>query len=525
MTSCTCQFPKYAVTPRQNRPRPGRFRFLLPAKTASALLLLGIYGLSGCQPIEQEYMHQVPEQIMPAVPHPTVERDFVQILNSGVIRMVTRYNSSSYFIHKGGEAGFEYELFYRFARAHGLGVEVVIPEPGEDLISLLNSGRGDVLAAGMISDERLSLYVSFTRPYNFVNKVLILPEDDARPDNLDALNGLTIHLPSHSNFRKELQDLRKRYNLQFFIASANPLTEPEELIAKVARREIPATVVDDNLALAALTYLTGARIGPWIGTRQPVAWAVRENSPELKAALNNFLKQHFWVTPEGQRRSRTYGILYERYYRDERQIRGFQTEEDRVDKSGRISIFDDLIQAEATKAGLDWRMVAALIYQESRFDPEAVSSAGAIGLMQVLPQFAGEYADNLFDPTTNIRAGVRLLKQTYQAYAYLDSLERWRFTLATYHAGYGHVADARRLAIDIGRNPNRWDSSVEIALPRLMEQRYFSETRHGFYRGAETVAYVKAILHRFRMYTRFSPQTTAQDTSLPGLATPPPPPE
>ena len=124
----------------------------------------------------------------------------------------------------------------------------------------------------------------------------------------------------------------------------------------------------------------------------------------------------------------------------------------------------------------------------------------------------------------NIRAGMRLLSQTYRAYAYLDSLDRWRFTLATYHAGYGHLSDARRLAIDMGKDPNRWDGSVEVALPRLMEQRYYRQTRHGFYRGAETVAYVQAILHRYRMYRRFAPESVEVEVTLPGLVNPPPPP-
>ncbi len=487
------------------------------------LLLLAL-AASGCQPIKQEYLHQTPELRPPAVPHPTVTKDLVQILDTGVIRMITQYNSSSYFIHKGAEAGFEYELFSRFAKAHGLGVEVVIPGPDEDLISLLNSGRGDVIAAGLISDERMSLYAAFTRPYNFVYQVLILPESDQRPNSLDTLNGLTIHLPRNSIYRRELLDLRRRYGLKFFIATSRPLVEPEELIAKVARREIPATVVDDHLARAALTYLDGAKIGPQIGSQKPVAWAVRENSPELKAALNNFLKKHFWVTSSGQRRSKTYGILYERYYRDARQIRGFQEVADRMDKSGRICPYDDLIQDAAESAGLDWRVVAALTYQESRFDPEAVSSAGAMGLMQVLPQFAGPEQDYLLEPAANIRAGVRLLRQTYRAYAYLDSLDRWRFTLATYHAGYGHLSDARRLAIDMGKDPNRWDGSIEVALPRLMEQRYYRQTRHGFYRGAETVAYVQAILHRYRMYRRFAPESVEVEVTLPGLVNPPPPP-
>ena len=95
-----------------------------------------------------------------------------------------------------------------------------------------------------------------------------------------------------------------------------------------------------------------------------------------------------------------------------------------------------------------------------------------------------------------------MLKGTYNTYAYLDSLDRWRFTLAEYHAGHGHVTDARRLAIEMGRDPNRWDGSLNVTLPRLMDQKYFSKTRHGFYGGEKTVEYVEEIINRFRIYTR-----------------------
>ena len=145
----------------------------------------------------------------------------------------------------------------------------------------------------------------------------------------------------------------------------------------------------------------------------------------------------------------------------------------------------------------------------------AVSSAGALGLMQVLPQWAGPEADSLFVPEANIRAGVRLLRETFTSYAYLDSLTRLRFTLATYHAGYGHVTDARRIAIDQGRDPNRWDDSLEWSLERLMQRRYFSETRHGFYRGSITVAYVQSIMDRYRTYMRLVPRE-----GVPSIETP-----
>ncbi len=484
--------------------------------------LLGVLllGSLGCEPIEHTQADSTLAEGVPAVAHPLLERDLTEIRERGVIRMITRYNSSSYFIHKGGEAGFEYELFWRYARQLDLPVEVVIPEPGEDLISLLNAGRGDVICAGLARDASTDRYAAATRPYNLVHQVLVLNESDPRPATLASLAGLRITLPASSTIKAELQQIREDNGLRFVIDTGRPLVEPEELIAQVSRGEIQATVVDDNIARAVKTYLPNIHIGAQIGEQRPIVWMVRENSSELKASLNDYLKQHFRVTAHGTRRSQTYGILYERYYRDARTIKGFQNVADRPDMSGRISKYDDLIQTMAGRVGLDWRLVSALVYQESRFYEHARSSADARGLMQVVPKFAGAQADSLYYPAANLRAGLRLLKQTHTGFAYLDSLDRWRFTLATYHAGAGHVADARRLAMDLGRNPNQWAGSVAHTLELLMQRRYYSRTRHGFYRGAETVNYVEEILNRYRMYQRLVPMNRASarpDTVLPGL--------
>ena len=178
-------------------------------------------------------------------------------------------------------------------------------------------------------------------------------------------------------------------------------------------------------------------------------------------------------------------------------------------------------------------MVAALIYQESQFYPRARSKADARGLMQVLPRVAGAQADSLFLPEANLTAGLRLLKRIHGQYAYLDSLDQWRFTLAEYHCGHGHIVDARRIAMEMGRDPNDWEGAMIKALPRLRVRKYYEKTKYGFYDGAKTVEYVEEILNRYRMYTRLvardpeEEQATGFDQAtvpgLPDLRRPPSP--
>jgi len=487
-------------------PGPRRLHPSLAAVLGAAAVS-ALAGLAACERIEDFGRYDGPNRLVPAVTHPAVERDLAEIRATGTIRMLTRYNATSYFVHRGGEAGFDFELFQRFARSLDLALEVVIPEPGEDLVSLLNSGAGDVICAGLTQSPDLERYVAATRPVGFVHKVVVLPPADTRPATLEGLAGLTITVPAHDPFLIELSNLRDRSGLDFAVQPGLPLVESEELVARVARGELPATVADDAVVEAVRSYLESeVRIGPVLSENQPVVWLVRRNCPQLRAALNGYLKDNFQLLPGGrENRSQDYGIIYDRYFRNPHTIRTFQQEIDRPDKSGRISRYDALVFRQARRHDLDWRLVSALIYQESRFYPRAVSKAGAQGLMQVLPYVAGPQADSLFVPAANLRAGLRLLKGTWDGFAYLDSLERIRFTLAAYHAGNGHVTDARRLAMEMERDPNRWEGSLAEALPRLAQRRWYSDLRHGYYRGDETVRYVEEIVNRYRMYTRLVP--------------------
>jgi membrane-bound lytic murein transglycosylase F len=269
---------------------------------------------------------------------------------------------------------------------------------------------------------------------------------------------------------------------------------------------LDAAVVDDLVAQAALTYRDDVRVGLTLGERRPTVWFVRQNSPELRAALNAFLRGNLNVDADGrERRSYAYAVAHERYFEDPRTIRSYRQAHLRPDLGGVISDFDPLIRARAAACGLDWRVVAALIYQESRFEPSAVSIAGAQGLMQVLPSVAGAQADSLFDPAANLTAGVRLLRTILDGYAYCDSLDRLSFALAEYHAGPSRVADARRIAMEQRRDPNLWAGSVELAMPKLSDPTWAGRVSSAPFPGGRTVRYVNQILNRAHLYAQVVP--------------------
>jgi membrane-bound lytic murein transglycosylase F len=185
--------------------------------------------------------------------------------------------------------------------------------------------------------------------------------------------------------------------------------------------------------------------------------------------------------------------------------------------SGHLSPYDDMIRRESERLGLDWRLIAALMYEESQFDPRAQNRSGARGLMQVMPSSAGVPADSLWNPLTNLKAGLRIFHESFRTFAELDSLDRIQFTVAAYNAGMGRIHDARRIAMEIGVDPDRWDGSVADAFLHLGDPRWGEIVKHGHYPGLGTVRFVDETLERYQRYVerveRAGPPT-ARDENL-----------
>jgi membrane-bound lytic murein transglycosylase F len=276
--------------------------------------------------------------------------------------------------------------------------------------------------------------------------------------------------------------------------------DTETLLFQVASGRYAATVADDNIFQASNKYMVGLIRGPMISQRDEIAWAIRKNAPDLEAKLNQFLYQHFKYDEDGvPKRSAFLNVLRKKYFQGSIQIADYFSPEYQTEQYGEISPYDSLIKQVALEYDLDWVMLTAIAAQESKFDPYSESWAGAVGIMQVLPRFTDIDKDSLYVPEVNIREGARIIKEHIEHYSYLDSTTQWQFALATYNAGLGHVADARRLSIDQNDDPNRWEN-VSESLLKLMQRRYYQNARYGFCRGIETVRYVNEITNRYNTY-------------------------
>lgn len=474
------------------------YRSNLKSLLWSAFILLLISGCIRRVPLNYELSDS--ENIEPDTTEAIV-RDFQSIKEEGVIRLLTRYNSNSYFLQKGIPRGFEYELVEAFAKENDLDVEVVILRANDNPYDMLNRGEGDIFAANLSINEERRGRIEFTQPYNVVNQMLAIYKDYNVADDISGLGPITISVRKSTSYYQSLSKLKEN-GAPFNIETVPENWDTEGLLQAVARGEIMATVADENILSAGMTYLSDLEKGPVIAEQDSIAWGVRKNAPLLKNRLDKFLSRHFRISSKtGQPiRSSFLNVLSKKYYTDGNEVAKNIRPVRNVLQKGQLSVYDDIIKEISDSHGVDWKLVASLIAQESKFDPYAESWMGARGLMQIMPHIVDSDSLDLFDPYVNINEGINILKQHLEHYDYLDERNQWAMALATYNAGMGHMADARRIVIDMNKNPNDWNN-VSDALLKLMRYQYYQHARYGFCRGIETVKYVNEVLNRYTTYS------------------------
>ncbi|MEX0772208.1 MAG: transporter substrate-binding domain-containing protein [Balneolales bacterium] len=434
-----------------------------------------------------------------------VDLDFQEILDRGTIRMITNYNIGSYFLRGGLDRGFEYEFFSTFARQHDLTVEVIVLQPDDNPVDVLNSGEGDIIAANFIKTSMRDEQVSFSEPYNMINQHIILPNERYDITELDELENITISVRRNSAHHETLLGLKKQ-GYSFDLDLVSETIEKEALIVGVAEGRYQATVSDDHQFNILKTYVTGVHLGPKISNNDPVGWGVRHNASQLKKEVDKYTYGNFKHDPKQNKnwKSGYLTLLQDRYFNNPKLIEQNRRDIHKLMYHGVMSPYDQLIRPVADDAGVDWKLAIAVMAQESSFRPGAVSIAGAVGLMQIIPRFS-QVSDKsgLMDPKTNIGEGMRYITNHLNHYSYLDTENQLALTLATYNAGMGHLADARRLTIDSNKDPNNW-GDVSEALLKLMDRKYYNNARYGFCRGTETVDYVEKVTARYKTYQAIS---------------------
>jgi len=468
----------------------------------------------------------VPLDIDPEEPFNNVianssDKDWEAIQKDGILKALVIYSSTSYFLYRGQAMGFEYELLERLAEDLNLKLELVVSDNLDNEFEVLNRGDVDLIAHGMTITNQRKWEVDFT-DYLYLTKQVLVQK---KPDNFRNLTwgslqrhlirdpieliGDTISIRKNSSYYERVRSLSNEIGGTIIIDTLSSNLTTPEIIEMVASGQVRYTVADENLAKINASYRPILDVSVPISFSQRIAWVTRKKSEQFRNILNQ------WI--EKQRKTTDYHVIYNKYFKNKRSFQRRVKSDYYSLAENQISPYDDLIKTHSKTINWDWRLIASQIYQESKFDINAESWAGAQGLLQIMPATA--VALGISDPSNpeqSIKGGVKYLKQNHKRFKEVpDSIQRIKLTLAAYNCGLGHVLDAQRLAKAEGLNFNQWENVA----PKLLALRYPKvytrpEVKYGYVRGTEPVNYVNQIFERYEHYKTLVPLKPELDQSI-----------
>ena len=442
------------------------------------------------------------------VVEPEPERDTLTVLQHiqerGRLIAVTNCEILNYNTEKPTPSGFEYELLSDFCNNYGLELEMIVNENLDDCFKLLDSAKVDIVAVGIGANKEMKQRYLVTDPILMQRSVLVqrLPKDWSKMSTANEvenqllrspvdLAGKTIHLPQGSHEVMLLQHLSDQIGDTIYIVECDSLNSVD-LVKAVASGVIDYTVVEEYVARMASLGMKGLDTKLFVSVEQPLGWVVanHEGDSSLLVELNS------WIDGFEQR---NLNRILAKYVNKSNAFSGKRLSGDH------ISFFDDIIKKTAKEIGWDWRLLASLIYHESRFKMDLESERGAFGLMQLMPVVMEEYGiDYDATPEEQLHAGGRLISKLNSCLEdkVTDSVERVKFVLAAYNAGLAHVYDAQRLAEKYGKYPDVWDDNVDYFILNKSKKQYYNDTccKAGYLRGTETYHFVEEVLDRYYQY-------------------------
>ena len=425
--------------------------------------------------------------------------DLPQIKDSGELVVLTLYSSTSYFIYRGQEMGFQYELSEQFARSLGLKLRVEVAKNIPELVSKLKDGKGDMIAYSLPVTKRMKDSLTYCG-LEVITHQVIVQQNNQKADPLKdvtQLIGKDVYVKP-GKYYDRLVNLDKELGGGIKIHKVtNDSITVEDLIIQVADGKIQYTVCDNDLAKLNSTYYHNINIKLSVSFDQRASWAVRKDCPLLAKAANDWYKKNM-TSPDYTASTKRYFELNKVTIHSP--ILSIQ--------DGKISHFDRLFKKYSKEIDWDWRLLASLAYNESNFDPKAVSWAGAKGLMQLMPATArslGLSSGEEDIPEESIKAAVKYISSINKSFSMIpNKKERLNFILASYNAGLGHIYDAMALAEKFGKNKFVWYDNVEDYILLKSNEEYFTDPvcKNGYFRGIETFNFVRDINERYKVYKK-----------------------
>lgn len=491
------QLPYFAVatTATAGAHRLRRWPLLPPPLSkgsgATLLVLFILSFLSGCSPPT------------------TLER----IKQDQVLHVVTMTAPGIYYQERGQEAGLDYELARRFARYLGVELRVEVAQDLEELYDRLDRGHTHFAAAGLPVNESLRKRYKVGPHYLSTRPVVIYHNENDRPQSPQQLVGRSITVISGSHHEYRLEKMQQ--SLPGLEWNARTDIDSAELMHRVNEGSLDIALVDSNQLAINKVYFPRIREAFPLDSRMPVAWLFPAES-DNNSLLREAREFHHRIRKNG-----TFAQLKERYFGhlDRLDYVGAKTFVNHL--KNRLPRYRTLFKEAAEKYGLDWRLTAAIGYQESHWRPQAVSPTGVRGIMMLtLPTARQMGVKDRVDPASSIWGGTRYFHRMKRRIPErITEPDRTWFALAAYNVGYGHLEDARVLTQQHGQDPDKW-MHVKEYLPLLAQKKWYSQTRYGYARGWEPVIYVQNIRRYYDVLTWMNPQGNENGIAPGGVESP-----
>jgi len=426
-----------------------------------------------------------------------------RIVERGELRVATRNGPTTYFQDRDGETGIEYEMAAQFADELGVRLRIVPANGMSEAVALVKAGQADLAAAALPATFLQRSGLAAGASYHWVTQQLVYRSDGRQPESLADIGTDTLHLAEGIFTDATLQALRNE--VPGLRVQTHEILGSFDLLELLEAGLIQYTVVPSNELAHARQIHPDIRAAASVGAPEPLNWGMRDDAGDrsLLDAVNAFMTRIEHSGELGRLLDQFYGPIESFDYVDSREFL------ERIQE--RLPAYRATLETVAAEAGLDWRLLAAIAYQESHWDPAARSPTGVRGMMMLTGATAVRVGvQDRLDPQQSLRGGARYFVELRDSIPErIPEPDRTWLALAAYNVGLGHLEDARVLTQRLGGNPDLWHD-VRERLPLLSNSQWYRNTRHGYARGYEPVKYVR----RIRRYYTVLLQLTQPDTEI-----------
>jgi len=404
------------------------------------------------------------------------------------LRVVFLNSPSTYYIGANGPQGFEYDLLKEYASSLNVDLNITSVNTIAEAIEYSKDPKIHLVSASFTKTPTREKEFNFGPSYFEVQQQVVcnreLLELGKFPRDIEGLSGLKIKVGEGTSYSDTLRRLiEDGFDLDIVYTSA---FSTEELLEQVAAKEIDCTIADSNIFALNLRYYPETEMAFTISERQQLAWVLPANADKLKTHMYRWLNEFTQQGKMAELKDHYYSNIYYFNYYDYKMF--YKRMQQRLPK------YEKIFVEAGEKYSIPWKLLAAIAYQESHWNPKAKSFTGVRGIMMLTRATAKILGvDNRLDPKQSIIGGTRHLKQMIKFVPEeVEGENRLKFALAAYNVGMGHIHDARELAKRLGYNQNIW-SDLKKVLPLLSKKKYYKTLKYGYARGEEPVKYVESI--------------------------------